>query len=112
MKDAKHTPGPWETRPSHDGSGHTVYQVEGGPICYTNELVEDVPVSKTGQPTRKANARLIAAAPGLAGALKLLLFAIENCEGYALPLQVLKAAEEAAEALAKSGLLTDENAAK
>ena len=48
------------------------------------------------------DAGLQAADPGMEQALKLLLFAIKKCDEspyYALPLQVLKAAEEAAEVL-------------
>lgn len=67
---AKHTPGPWATKPTASlGPQYAVYPEESG---------RDVALVYDHDEHTEANARLIAAAPGLLEACKRLLTAIER----------------------------------
>jgi len=68
-----HTPGPWEVTPR-------------GNVATQSAVIAKLP---TGQPSREANARLIAAAPELLEALKRLLSA-----GMGRRLNVVECGEE------------------
>lgn len=77
---AKHTPGPWELCLSAGRYPFYISSANGsliGDVYWDNELMDDANIEC------EANARLIAAAPSLAGALSLLLDAAKHavCSG-------------------------------
>lgn len=114
----EYTPGPWRVGDEVNPTLHTVFGTgeAADAICFTNELVIDVPVRKTGQPTRKANARLISAAPQLVDAaeksLCILLDYLERMENGDCDPELLKEIREAVlsnrAALTKAGVLKTE----
>lgn len=61
-----HTPGPWKANTLPDGSHHIVADHWGASVAVTM-------YPETGSEGREANARLIAAAPNLLHALRLML---------------------------------------
>jgi len=87
----KHTPGPWRISPS----GGLIQQVNGGPLnCVCRGFGRD----DESFPNWQANARLIAAAPELAEALKLWARWDEMTEA-----ELALALETTTAALAKAG---------
>ena len=70
MKDQpKHTPGPWLAKRAEGGGYFEWYVGRDGENC---SIAEDITDPVTRDPS-EANARLIAAAPELLGALKMML---------------------------------------
>jgi hypothetical protein len=90
---AKHTPGPWEvTEHGHIIDGNPWYSINKGAIDIAYERW-----SLNDEPTRRANARLIAAAPELLRLLNQAGLHLDCCKGQDYPL-----AAEIAAAIAKA----------
>lgn len=64
----KHTPGPWEVRTIDDSLGSI--DTVGGKFCIAQAQEITVADRNAGSPERRANARLIAAAPELIALLQ------------------------------------------
>lgn len=90
---ARHTPGPWETSWAPDVTGYPTYTIHG----FSGS-------DKYDAATHEANARLIAAAPDMADALKGLLRIIEGVRfTVGLSGTQIKRVAAAKAALAKAG---------
>jgi hypothetical protein len=78
---AKHTPGPWQIIPPRIGAALTIYAPDGlTPICTTASNTSPVTMEMHRSGEVRANARLIAAAPDLLGALETM---VERFKGHA-----------------------------
>ncbi len=94
---SKHTPGPWKALQTRDKSGWTIASVDNGELC-------DPVVWEQGGIDHEPNARLIAAAPALLGALEQAAYLAArrerpSSETYATIIEIARAAI----ALAKEG---------
>lgn len=93
---SKHTPGPWEVRTIDNSLGSV--DTVGGVVTVAQAQEVSVADRNLGSPERKANARLIAAAPDLLEALQSLVACITSTRGpnadaalHASRLAILKA---------------------
>lgn len=102
---AKHTPGPWMQGPTAN-TWHKVYEGKKGEyggraICTLHNIHANGARQRGDFETETANARLIAAAPALLEALRLMLDTTRHCDGR--PYQSSFDAARAALAQAEGG---------
>jgi hypothetical protein len=103
----KHTPGPWRVGLNEHGGAHIVSdagvdsqligETVGGGYC-------GLQLNDHGKAISLANARLIAAAPEMAEALKDLLALVDRHRGYALSSFEYEETKAARAALSKAGV--------